>query len=75
MSLRVKIALTTALLYLAMVAPGLAIVVVKRQGLRYYELENKGRFGYCIDVSGNIINRIRDLLQIIRIARIQRNFL
>lgn len=30
MSLRVKIALTTALLYLAMAAPGLAVVVVKR---------------------------------------------
>jgi hypothetical protein len=30
MSLRVKVALTTALLYLMMVAPGLAVVVVKR---------------------------------------------
>lgn len=30
MSLKVKIALTTALLYVMMAAPGLAIVVVKR---------------------------------------------
>lgn len=30
MSLRIKIALTTTLLYLVMAAPGLAVVVVKR---------------------------------------------
>ena len=30
MSLKIKIALTTALLYLLMAAPGLAVIVVKR---------------------------------------------
>lgn len=61
MSMKIKIAITTALLYAMMAAPGLAVVVVKRQGEKN-ELENQDCLDQCATVPGGNINRTRDIL-------------